>query len=246
MITVLKVALSLIFGVIVTTLSYLIANWLGLYDLMTLDLLEFFAVATSYSCTLLCVIQSRWNYPIGMITTAAYVVLFWNAGLLASSVLNALLSVYLIYGWFRWRPDAVTRPVTKIGFSPWLLGYAAIVAVTYYFLMLAGHIVARWTGTEFAFIWTDSTILVATILAQLLMDNKRLENWGIWILVNIFSIWTYSEQGLYIVMIQYILFIGYDIGGFLQWRGSMRPKEWNMNTSFTISHSDIETGNWRS
>lgn len=158
-----------------------------------------------------------------MITTAAYTVLFWKWGLLASSVLNALLAVYLIYGWFRWRPDAVTRPVTRIGLSSWLLGYIAIVSLTYLILMQAGHMVARWTDTDFAFIWTDSVILAATILAQLLMDNKRLENWGIWILVNIFSIYTYFEQGLYIVTIQYVLFIVYDISGYIQWKRSIGP-----------------------
>jgi nicotinamide mononucleotide transporter len=233
-----RITISLILGSLVTLASYLLAVSLGLLgSISDVDPLEFFAVATSYSCTYLCVVQSRWNYPIGMITTAAYTVLFWKWGLLASSVLNALLAVYLVYGWFRWRPDAITRPVTKIGFSPWLLGYAAIVSVTYFLLMQAGHEVARWTGTDFAFIWTDSVILAATILAQLLMDNKRLESWGVWILVNIFSIYTYYEQGLYIVTIQYVLFIVYDIFGYLQWRQTLGL--YRLRADYTISRDEI-------
>jgi nicotinamide mononucleotide transporter len=67
---------SIILALILTTLSYAV----GIYMLWITELnwLEVFAVFTSYSCTWLCTRQSRWNYPIGVITTAAYSILFWQ------------------------------------------------------------------------------------------------------------------------------------------------------------------------
>jgi nicotinamide mononucleotide transporter len=216
---------SLGIGVLATVVSYITAIGLSLTTLEALDPLELFAVFTSYSCTYLCVVQSRWNYPIGVVTTVAYSWLFWNYGLLASSVLNSVLAVNLIYGWFRWRSDANTRPVTRLGWSPVWFGYAAIVAAGYFILTSIGYTVADYTGTDFPFVWTDSVILIGTLFAQLLLDNKRLETWAVWVLVNVFSIYTYYNAELYIVVIQYVLFLANTIYGWYEWRKSMKKTE---------------------
>ena len=105
-------AVALGLAVVLTGTSYVLAFALGW--ITEVNLLEAFAVATSYACTYLCVRQRRVNYPIGALSTAAYCLLFWQQGLLASAALNAYLTPMLVYGWFRWRSDAETRPVTRL------------------------------------------------------------------------------------------------------------------------------------
>src|SRR5215217_6426525 len=92
--------LGVVLATFLTGLSYLLADWLGWADLSSIDWLVAFAVFTSYLCTWLCVHQTRWNYPVGIVTTAAYSVIFWNAELFALSIFNAYLVFSLIYGWF--------------------------------------------------------------------------------------------------------------------------------------------------
>lgn len=113
---------SIVLAIIFTTISYTLGMYLGW--IVDLNWLEVFAVATSYSCTWLCTRQSRLNYPIGVITTAAYSVLFYQGGMPALAVFNLYLVFSLIYGWFRWGSDKNTRPVSNVS-SKSYIGYAA-------------------------------------------------------------------------------------------------------------------------
>jgi nicotinamide mononucleotide transporter len=205
---------SLAVAALCTAASYAIglrAGWIT-----SLSWLEVFSVFTTYSCTWLCVVQSRWNYVIGAISTAAYTVLFWQQGLYSSAALNAYMVPALIYGWFRWGPDQDTRPVTSLRLDIWLVGYAALTAAI--FAALVG--LTSLMGATLA--PTDSAILVLSILAQFLLDNKKLENWAVWAVVNILAVWTYWQAGLPLVALQYVLFLVNTLYGWARWQRSIR------------------------
>ncbi|RYF27333.1 MAG: nicotinamide mononucleotide transporter PnuC, partial [Chloroflexi bacterium] len=164
---------SIAIGVGFTALSYLVGIGFGWLTLDTLNLLEVFAVLTSYSCTYLCVKERRINYPIGAVSSAAYALLFVQSGLLSSAILNAYLVPTLIYGWIRWRRDTATRPVTHVSLR----------MIPVYILITAlGYAGAAFISQSFggALAWTDAIILIGTIFAQFLLDNKKLETWMIW------------------------------------------------------------------
>lgn len=200
-----------VIGVVLTGLSYLIGlqfNWID-----AVSYLEAFAVFTSYVCTFLCVVERRINYPIGAVSTAAYCLLFYQFGLYASMAINAFLAVYLVYGWYRWRSDDNTRPVTTMNLAQWVV-YIVVAGIGYLIVAL----IASSLGGALA--WTDSFILAGTILAQFMLDNKKLENWGVWALVNIFAIYTYFHAGLALAGFQYIFFLANTVYGFVMWRKS--------------------------
>ena len=177
--------------------------------------LEAFAVYTSYSCTYLCVKERRFNYPIGALSTAAYCLLFWQQGLYASMALNAYLTPALLYGWFRWKADANTRPVTLLQWR-WIFGYLAVTAVAF--------VGALWINDALggSFAITDSIILVGSILAQFLMDNKKVENWIVWFAVDVIAVWEYFASGLAIAGLQYVFFLANAGWGLAMWIQAMR------------------------
>lgn len=205
------ILVSLVVAVVATGLSYLIGMGAGWID--SVNLLEAAAVFTSYSCTYLCVKERRINYPIGALSTALYCILFVQAALFSSAVLNAYLTLLLIYGWYRWRADAVTRPVTRVQLKMVPLYLLATGAFFAGGLTLSVH----FGG---AVVWTDAAILALTILAQFLLDNKKLENWAVWALVNVFAIYTYFTGGLFIVGVQYIFFLANTVYGWYCWQKS--------------------------
>mgnify|MGYP006314080043 FL=1 len=210
------VAESIGVGIVLTALSYtvgLLAGWIT-----SLNILEVFAVLTSYVCTYLCVKERRINYPIGAISTLAYALLFMQNGLILSAVLNAYLTPTLIYGWFRWRKDAATRPVTHVSLKM-IPVYLLITACGYFGAVM----ISQALGGAMA--WTDAMILTATILAQFLLDNKKLENWVVWAVVNVFAIYTYATSGLPLVAFQYVFFLMNTVYGFIIWRRSKRAHE---------------------
>lgn len=204
---------AIVIGVFLTALSYVVAVQAGWVE--TLNYLEVFAVFTSYACTFLCVVERRINYPIGAVSCFAYSFLFFSFGLYASAVINVYLTIALVYGWFRWKSDSDTRPVTHVSLK-WIPAYIAVTAVFYY---IAATIVNSLGGSLAA---TDTVVLVGSMLAQFLLDNKKIENWIVWMVVNVFAIYTYATAGLPLAAFQYVFFLLNAFYGLAMWRNSMR------------------------
>jgi nicotinamide mononucleotide transporter len=211
-----KFYISGIVALVATIISYIVAFYAGWVT--EPNWLEIFAVFTSYASTYLCVVQSRWNYPIGVITTIAYSILFYQLGLFASALTNIYLPLALIYGWWRWGPDGNTRPVTHLKFDLNLLWYPIVVALSYG-LVYVGLIV---TGATLP--GMDSLILVLTILAQFLLDNKKIETWIIWAIMNVIAIYVYFNSGLYLAAFQYVFFLANTVYGWYMWNNSINKE----------------------
>jgi nicotinamide mononucleotide transporter len=207
---------SIVLAVLLTALSYAVGLWMGW--IVALNWLEVFAVFTSYSCTWLCTRQSRWNYPIGIITTAAYSVLFYQWGMLALAVFNLYLVFSLIYGWFRWGSDDNTRPVTRIPLK-WYAGYGAI-GLAILGLFLLANLLFNPAGIA-GLNPIDVGLAVASGIAQLMLDNKKLETWSVWAAVDIVSIPFFIYSGLTLVAFQYVGFLINTFIGHYQWKRSM-------------------------
>lgn len=198
-----------IIGTVLTALSYVVGFKFGWLE--TLNWLEVFAVFTSYVCTFLCVMERRINYPIGAISNAAYAYLFYTFDLMGSATVTAYLTFSLAYGWFRWKSDQETKPVGRVALKFWPV----------YILVTAAAAAGGWgiyQLTDAKVVWTDLVILAGSILAQLLLDNKRIENWFVWMVVNVFAIYTYSQAGLSLVAFQYVFFLANTFYGLYMWR----------------------------
>lgn len=204
---------------LLTSLSYLIADRFGWANIAEMNYLEAFAVFTSYVCTWLCVHQTRWNYPIGIVTTFAYSILFWQFELYALSLFNLYLVFSLAFGYWRWKSDEETIPVTFVD-KPWWLGYAALAAIIYGLLW----VINTALGNEMGLV--DVGLAVASGVAQFLLDNKKLESWAFWIVINVFSIWLYFNSGLYIVAFQYLFFLANAFfGAYMWWKSYEKDHE---------------------
>lgn len=208
-----NVAEGIVIGVVLTGASYLVG--LGAGWIENVNWLEAFAVFTSYVCTYLCVKERRINYPIGAASTAAYSVLAFRADLFSTMALNAWLTLQLVYGWFRWRKDSEARPVTFVGAKWW----PVYLAVTAGFYFGASSLSSHFGGSS---AWTDAVILAGSILAQFLLDNKKMENWAVWFIVDLFAMYVYFHAGLFLVGFQYIFFTANTFYGWFVWNRSRK------------------------
>lgn len=180
--------------------------------------LEFLAVWTSFMCTYMFVIQTRWCYVLGVITTTIYSWVFWEANLIGSMILNLYLVPTLLYGYFIWGRDEVTKPVEhlQLRYLPW---YILATLLTY----LGALGVVTLAGGEMATL--DAWILIGTVLAQYLLDRKKLETWLVWIAVNVVSIYVYLNADLPFVTIQYVFFLVNTLFGYAMWYKSMKKEQ---------------------
>lgn len=204
---------SLVASIGLMAIIYGVSYWMGVE--ISWNPVEIAAVWTSFVCTYLCVVESRLNYIWGVVTTALYSYLFYQSHLVGSMVLNLYLVPTLIYGWFIWGPDDASKKVewVKWKYIPIYLGAT-----------IATYLGALWIVTYFggSMAPLDSWILIGTILAQYLLDRKKLQTWFVWVAVNLVSIYVYYNSGLYLVTIQYVFFLLNTVFGWAMWNKSLK------------------------
>ncbi|UVG35236.1 PnuC-like nicotinamide riboside transporter [Microbacterium phage Cece] len=168
----------------------------------------------NYGATYLSIKQRRFTYVLGFVASGAFAIAYFQYGLLASALLSAYLVGQLVYGYFRWGPDGAARPVHKFQWK-WAWAYALATVLTYF-----GAVgVVTLFGGQFAF-W-DAAILILTILAQFLLDNKVLAAWYVWGAVNIVGMTLYFTAGAPFAAMQQLIFFFANIPGFILWKQTM-------------------------
>lgn len=177
-------------------------------------------VATVVS-VLLTVRRSLWQYPVGMVATGLFLVLFWQAQLYASAGLQVLFLGVQIYGWWFWLyGDAGGRPPVRSWPATRLLAVCAAATLGG---ALAGAALGQLTDARLPL--ADSLILGLSLGAQFLLDRKILEHWLVWALVNVLSIVVYASQGLTLTAVLYVALLLNTGWGWLVWRKALAPRE---------------------
>lgn len=182
------------------------------------------AVYFSFACTWLCVKQVRFNYVLAVVSTLLLSYVFWKSNLLGSMALNLYLIPTVIYGWFIWGRDTETKPVQHVTWRAAGL-YALFTLLTY-----AGAVaIINALGGEMGAL--DGWLLIGSILAQFLLDRKKIETWVIWVVVNVVSVYVYFQAGLYLLAAQFALFLVNAIYAYLQWRKDLPDKKSGEDTA---------------
>lgn len=179
--------------------------------------LETASVFFSFACTWLTTRQVRFSYVLAVISTTLLAFTFFQAGLYGSMVLNIYLIPTVIYGWFIWGKDTDPRPVEHVKAKNILL-YILFTGITWYG---AFRII---TGFDGELVVLDGWLLVGTVLAQYLLDRKKIETWVVWILVNIVSVYVYWQAGLYLLAFQFMLFLANAVFAYIQWNKTIKAQ----------------------
>ncbi len=177
--------------------------------------LEIFGVVTGLISVWLTVRQNIWCWPTGIISVVAYGYLFFNIKLYADMGLQVFFLAAGVFGWYQWLHGGRDRSALKIGLLPawqrWL-----VVAASPGLIWVIGRLLDVYTDASIPY-W-DSTISGLSILAQVLLDRKILENWYIWILVDVISIGVYVYKEIYLTAGLYLVFLVLACMGLLHWQ----------------------------
>ena len=160
-------------------------------------------------------VHSWW---LGIIGCSMFAVLFYSARLYADVALQLFFIVTCLIGWLRWlRGDhghALHITSAHVRTLSWmaLTGLAATVAY--------GAMLNYYTDAYAPFI--DSSLLMFSIVAQVLLMGRRIETWPVWILVNTVSVPLYASRGLYLTSALYAAYWVNAVVSWWFWRRQMR------------------------
>ncbi|WP_197076884.1 nicotinamide riboside transporter PnuC [Hymenobacter terrenus] len=183
------------------------------------DPLEVAGVVTGIACVWLAAHNSVWNFPVAIISCGLYLVVFGRVKLYSDAGLQLAFIALSVYGWVEWlrgaaTPDAPAAPTLPITHTPrrvalWLSAAGLLYAVG------AGFLFSR---TDAALPYWDSTTTAISLAAQALLSRRNIENWLLWIGVDVAYVGMYWHRHLYLTSALYAVFLVLATYGYWQWR----------------------------
>ncbi len=190
------------------------------------QLLEIIAITAGLLNVYLAARANIWNYFFGALMVSLYMLIFFEAKLYADMCLQVVFFVFQFYGLYQWLygGDAhkklnVRRADKKI---------YAIVAVSSGILFIAiAFILSRYTDSNTVYLDAFTTAL--SLVAQWMLSKKWLENWLLWIVVDLVSIKMYLFKNLYPTAALYGLFLLICVMGYYRWRKAVYQNQLHLN-----------------
>jgi len=183
--------------------------------------IEIFGVITGILYVIFEVKQNRLLWPLGIITSLAYIYIFFTGKFYADMGLQVYYVLISIYGWYFWsrggsKAEKGELPVVRVSRQQAIL----------FFLLF----IASWVGIYFVLDrYTDSTVPLGdsfttalAIVATWMLTQKIIEQWFLWIIANVVSIGLYIYKGLYPTVILYAVYAVMAVYGYVEWKRSMK------------------------
>lgn len=159
--------------------------------------------------------RSVWNFPFALGSVACTGVVLFEARLYAEGGLQGFFFVANLWGWWLWTKardgDDSSVPVR------WMSGRARLIwtVVTAALSLSLGWALHRFTDAALPF--ADSAVAGASIAAQILLSLRRVENWVLWVLIDVAAIALYLGRDLPLLALLYAAFLVLSLMGLREW-----------------------------
>ena len=162
--------------------------------------------------------ENIWSWPTALINVALFSALFLESGLYSDTGLQVVYFVLSLYGWYEWLYGGAGRTaiaVTRTSRRTWaVLGGIGVVVWA-----LLGTITSRLPGTALPYV--DAATTTISLLAQWMMTRKLVENWLIWIAVDVVYVGMFIYKGLYLTAFNYGIYLVLAVMGYIAWKRSL-------------------------
>ena len=154
-----------------------------------------------------------------LLTSALYVVVFFGAKLYADMTLNLYYVAVSIYGLSLWRvrksgSAEVPRRAITYKRTPARL-WVRLAAITLSLYLLQWYLLKRFTDSPVPS--ADALVTAMSITATWMLAKKYLEQWWLWIFINLFSIGLFLNRGLLPTAFLFLVYALMAIVGYRHW-----------------------------
>ena len=183
--------------------------------------LEVFAVVSGLLYIYLEIKQRSSMWVVGFVSSAVFVVVFFQEGFFAFSALYVYFVIVSVYGLYCWRfahkQDSGAKTVCRLKFR---LGVVlAIIAIALFGGI--GYVLDNYIEASDIPPYGEALAVSLNIVATWMLAHKILEQWLLWIFANFFSAGLYFWCGLYPTAGLFAVYGVLSIVGWYRWRESM-------------------------
>lgn len=182
--------------------------------------LEWLGFITTLACIYLAAKENIFNWPISILSIVISAVLYFESHLFGDFALQFYFLFTAFYGWWFWlkKKKAKEKPVVSIKLKHWALIALIITTLT----VIIGFLLANYTPTNVPY--EDGFCTAVSLVAQIMLTRKILENWILWIIVDICYVPLLIYKNLEIYALLYAVLVAIALKGYLDWRKTYREQ----------------------
>ena len=154
--------------------------------------------------------QSIWSWSTGLISIISSLIIFYQVQLYSDMFLQVFFFITNIYGWIVWRKQFhEKKPVGTLSPKTRIILILFIIVSTFIFGMLMKNIHLLLPAlfihpASFPFI--DTFIAMASIVATILLTRRKIDNWILWLFVDVICVFIYALKNIKFISLEYGVF----------------------------------------
>ena len=168
--------------------------------------------------------QIIYTWPAGIITSVLYCWVFLVAKFYAGMGLQAYYVVISIYGWWCWQRGGdsasgeIKLCVSYCSRNLWIeLFFINLLLTT-----LMYYLLSRYTDSPIPF--GDAFTTSLSIIATWMLARKKIEQWLIWVFIDLVSVGLYIYRGLYPTVFLFLVYTVMAGIGYYEWRKELKKE----------------------
>lgn len=176
--------------------------------------LELYGLVFGIACVYLNLKENIWAWPTGIVSVTVFCYIFWESKLYGDFGLHIIYIILGVYGWYNWLYGGKQKSNLTINQSStkelafW--GTLGVVSTG-----ILGYFLSQ---TDSSYPYWDATTTVFSLIAQYQLTQKRIENWLVWIFVDVLCIGIYYAKGLHITTALYVAYLLLATAGWFNWK----------------------------
>ena len=211
-----------------------------IYNWISNNFIEIFGAVTGIIFVFLEIRQTIWLWPVGLVTSAVYIWVFFTTKFYADMSLQGYYLVISCLGWYWWTRGKKRRLRSKatkfreaeagewesgeLHVTRLKLRTGIVLAIVFVFLYIVmWFVLTRFTDSPVPV--RDSFITSLSIIATWMLARKIYEHWFLWIVVNFVSAVFFLTRGLYPTVILYTVYGIMSFVGLAAWKKTIKADE---------------------
>jgi nicotinamide mononucleotide transporter len=154
-------------------------------------------------------------WPLAIVSSAAYLLLFAHSRLYGEASLQLMFIAVAAWGWWQWRfGHQADGSALRVRWLAWR-ERLAVAALTFAAWPALGALLDRFTDSDVPY-W-DALPTAGSVAGQWLLGRQYVENWPVWVAVNVASVALFAIKGLWLTVVLYVLFALLALIGWRAW-----------------------------
>ena len=162
------------------------------------------------------------GWPLAIVSSLLYALLFADSKLYGEATLQFVFIALALWGWRQWLrgthgsrgTHGADAPLRVRPMSPHQRLWA--LAATLAAWPLLGLLLKHGTDSDVPFL--DALPTAASVTGQILLGRKFIDNWPVWLAVNIVSVALFAYKGLWLTVVLYGIFAILSVVGWRAWQ----------------------------